>query len=57
MKWKTEYLTTLQKRNKWSTEEKAIQVGDIVLFKDVELFQRARSLAKMVKTFLARMAL
>ena len=39
-----------QKRNKWPIEGKAIQVEDVVLL-DVELFQRAWPLAKVVKTY------
>ena len=36
-RWKKEYLTTLQKRNKWQRERRNITTGDIVLIVDVAL--------------------
>ena len=33
-RWKREYLTTLQERQKWCNTKRVVQVGDIVLVKD-----------------------
>ncbi|CAL8137779.1 unnamed protein product [Orchesella dallaii] len=33
-RWSNEYLSTLQKRFKWTTSDRDLQVGDIVLVKE-----------------------
>ena len=37
-RWKKEYLSSLQSRQKWQKEQRNFKVGDIVLVKDAELF-------------------
>lgn len=33
-RWSTEYLTSLQSRNKWNVAKPSLQIGDLVLLKD-----------------------
>ena len=39
-RWKVEYLSTLQVRQKWTRKSRNFLVGDIVLVKDSEIFTR-----------------
>lgn len=45
LRWKEEYLQTLQQRHKWEREERNVSVGDVVLIRDQELFTRTWPLA------------
>ena len=39
-RWRTEYLTTLQPRQKWTKESRNFMVGDVVLVKDSSVFTK-----------------
>ena len=39
-RWKTEYLTTLQARQKWTKKSRNFMVGDVVLVKDSNIFTK-----------------
>ena len=39
-RWKTEYLSSLQTRQKWRSPSRNFMVGDVVLVKDSEIFTR-----------------
>ena len=49
--WSSEYLQSLQKRAKWKKSMDNVKVGDIVLVKDEEFYQRSWPLARVEKTF------
>ena len=51
VRWRREYLQQLQRRTKWRTTAKDIQVGDIVLLKETDWWQRSWPLARVEKTF------
>ena len=44
-RWSQEYLSTLQRRNKWRRQQRDFAIGDIVLVKDQELFTRTWPIA------------
>ena len=39
-RWRTEYLSSLQERQKWGSERRNLCVGDVVLIKDSEVFTK-----------------
>ena len=51
VRWRREYLQQLQRRTKWRTTAKDIQVGDIVLLKETDWWQRSWPLARVEKRF------
>ena len=46
-----EYLTTLQQRTKWTTEQENLQIGDIVFLKDDNTSPMMWPMAKVIKVF------
>ncbi|XP_055714211.1 uncharacterized protein LOC129808457 [Phlebotomus papatasi] len=50
-RWKTEYLNTLQQRNRWNTERIDLRVGDMVLLVDELMPSTAWPLGRVVQTF------
>ena len=40
-RWKKEYLVLLQRRNKWRDKTENLAKGDIIILKDIDLFQRS----------------
>ena len=51
MRWKKEYLPTLQTRSKWTKEKPNIQVGDLVLVVDENTPPLVWPLARIMETF------
>lgn len=49
-RWKTEYLSTLQNRRKWTEERPNITVGDIVLIKDCQAHRNVWPVGIVVRT-------
>ncbi|XP_039870639.1 uncharacterized protein LOC120723317 [Simochromis diagramma] len=49
--WKSEYLSTLQPRRKWTDDKTNIKVGDVVLLKDALAHRNDWSMGKVVRTF------
>ena len=50
-KWKDEYLSTLQIRRKWTSEETSLKEGDIVLLKEADTPRNHWPLVRISKTF------
>ena len=50
-RWKNEYLSTLNKRSKWTTEKRNISVGDVVLLCDENEARSEWKLARVVECF------
>ena len=50
--WSQEYLTSLQKHNKWHRPTRNISVGDIVALHDVGLIPTKWPLGRVFKTFI-----
>lgn len=50
-RWREEFLLLLQKRNKWRKPNQTFKVGDIVLLKDADSFQRVWPLARVTETY------
>ena len=50
-RWQTDYLTHLQRRSKWKQAQHNLQVNDIVLMKDVSLFQRTWKLGRVAAIY------
>ena len=48
-RWVREYILHLQRFNKWSRPQRQVQVGDIVLLKDTDLFVRSWPLARVIE--------
>ena len=46
-RWSGEYLQLLQKTQKWRHPTRSVQIGDVVLLKDDELFMRSWPLARV----------
>ena len=53
IRWKKEYLHTLQTRKTWSKPQRNIQVNDIVMLQDDGLCRTHWSIAKVVQTFVS----
>ena len=49
--WRMEYLTILQRRNKWKQPSKNLQTGDIVLLKDSDTFQRSWPMGRVLRVY------
>ena len=53
-RWKKEYLSGLQKRQKWGGEKRNFRINDIVLVKDENLPRNQWPLARVVKVFASK---
>ena len=51
LKWKREFLQTLQPRKKWFNEKNNLQIGDVVLMRDNDVERTSWPIAKEVKVF------
>ena len=51
LKWKREFLQTLQPRKKWFNEKNNLQIGDVVLMRDNEVGRTSWPIAKVVRVF------
>ena len=51
IRWKNEYLQILQNRVKWRKPQHDVKPGDVVLLKDLELFQRQWPLVRVEATY------
>ncbi|XP_045210756.2 uncharacterized protein LOC123562171 [Mercenaria mercenaria] len=51
LRWRREYLNSLQKRQKWNYEKVPIEVGDIVLLKDSDSSRNCWPMGKVSKIF------
>ena len=51
IRWRREYLQTLQRRQKWTHQRRDTQVGDIVLIKDEVMPRAYWKLARVVEVF------
>ena len=51
IRWRREYLQLLQNRIKWRKPQHEVKPGDVVLLKDVELFQRQWPLARVESVY------
>lgn len=49
-RWKSQYLVSLQNRQRWSKSKRNLCVGDIVLVQDDNLFRGQWKLARVIKT-------
>ena len=50
-RWKSEYLNTLQSRQKWHTKRPNLKEGDVVLLKDKQARRHEWSLGRITKAF------
>ena len=50
-RWKSEYLLQMQRRNKWKRRNRNLKVGDIVLLKDTDTFQRTWPMGRVSKVY------
>lgn len=50
-RWKSEYLNTLQSRQKWHTKRQNLKEGDVVLLKDKQARRHEWSLGRITKAF------
>ena len=50
-RWRKEYLSNLQTRQRWIKRKRNLQVGDIVLIKEEDMIRNQWQLAKVVDTF------
>ncbi len=53
-RWKREYLSLLQERNKWKFPQRSLQVGDLVLLMDQLLPRNQWSLGRIIHVYLDR---
>ena len=51
VKWKREYLNSLQNRRKWNYEQVFLDVGDVVLLKDREVNRNCWPLGRISRVF------
>ena len=51
LKWKREFLQTLQPRKKWFNEKINLQIGDVVLMRDSDVGRTSWPIAKVVRVF------
>lgn len=49
-RWSTEYLSQLQQRSKWKTEERNLKPGDLILIKDDDLPPRKWIMGRIIDT-------
>ena len=50
-RWRKEYLSSLQTREKWTNPKRNFRVGDIVLMKDTQVPRQQWPMAKVVKVY------
>ncbi len=50
-RWRADYLLKMQKRTKWKRPSDNLEIGDIVVIKDDNYFQRSWPLAKVVPVY------
>ena len=50
-RWRREYLSTIQARQKWKEVKRNVQVNDIVLLKEQDLKRNQWPLGRVVETF------
>ena len=50
-RWRTEYLSILQKRNKWKFASENLLPGDLVLLKDSNVFQCSWPMGKITAVY------
>ena len=51
LRWRQEYLQTLQVRHKWVQEQEPLKIDDIVLLKDSEVARNYWPMGRVVRTF------
>ena len=51
LKWKREFLQTLQSTKKWFNEKNNLQIGDVVLMRDSDVGRTSWPIAKVVRAF------
>ena len=51
LKWKREYLQTLQPRKKWLNEKNNLQIGDVVLMRDNDVGRTSWPIVKVERVF------
>ena len=51
LRWRKEYLQSLQTRNKWSKDQRSLSVGDVVIVLEPDVPRNKWSLAREVETF------
>ena len=49
-RWRKEYLTNLQQRQKWNRPKRNLMVGDIILLKDDHCLRNSWPMAKVIAT-------
>lgn len=54
VRWRSEYLLLLQRRNKWRRPNREFKVGDVVLMKDIKQFQRVWPMGRISKVYPGR---
>ena len=54
LRWKKEYLSSLQSRSKWNTAKRNLEVGDIVLVKDEDCIRNRWPMARVTKTYTSK---
>ena len=50
-RWRKEYLQVLQNRQKWTEEQRSLQVNDVVLLKEDGVSRNQWPLARVMETF------
>lgn len=51
VRWKKEFLQTLQERSKWTKPRRNLQVGDIVLLKDDNTIRNKWKLGRIIESY------
>ena len=51
LRWRKEYLQSLQKRPKWHCEQEPLEVGDVVLMKEIEVNRNSWPMGRVVRVF------
>lgn len=51
VRWKSEYLVELQRRAKWKTPNREMEIGDIVLMKDHDSFHKSWPMGKITQVY------
>ncbi|XP_052809448.1 uncharacterized protein LOC128237911 [Mya arenaria] len=51
LRWRREYLQTLQERRKWNQEQTQLKIGDVVLLKDVEVARHCWPMGRVTRVF------
>lgn len=50
-RWKTEYLLHMQRRGRWKRPNGSLQIGDVVLMKDSDSFQRSWPMGRVTQVY------